>query len=460
MPNSIVQLFVSQSVAPAPLTLQQTGAVISQGGTTLAQGVYALLTQPADLTPLLAAALAITTLAWSSGTVLATTTAPIPGLTTGNTFITTIAGATPAGYNGLVVATVTGASTFTYALAVNPGTATVPGTYTPPSQGALLAKVNTFFGQGTSQAVYVLELGPSNGVTGPTALSAWIIANPNIFYSYLVPRGWDAQANFLTLIAQYEALTAKVNFFVTTTVGTYSAYTALMSPVFAMVEAPGIPLTEFSCAAPFQHSLQYRPSSSNRVTPFNYSFLFGVTPYPTVGNSALLTNLNTANINYVGTGAEGGISNAILIGGKMADGRPFNYWYSADWIQINGTQVVANAVINGSNNPQNPLYYEQNGINRLQDVLVDKVRDGITFGLANGTVARAALDGPDFGLALDNDVYLDQDVVNAVPFITYTKENPDAYKAGNYGGLSVAWIPQRGFDHIIFNIQITDFITA
>jgi hypothetical protein len=69
----------------------------------------------ADLTPLLAAPLAIASLAWSGGTVLATTSANIPGLDTGDTFITPIAGATPAAYNGTYLATVTGANTFTCA---------------------------------------------------------------------------------------------------------------------------------------------------------------------------------------------------------------------------------------------------------------------------------------------------------------------------------------------------------
>lgn len=456
---SIVQINISQAVAPAPITLQQTGALISQGGTNLAAGSYSLLTQGPSLTPLLAPVLNLTSLAWSAGTVIATTAAPIPGLTTGDKFVTTIAAATPVGYNGLVLGTVTGASTFTYALAVNPGTETLPGNYTPPGQGELVSMVGSFFAQGTNQSVYVLELGAGDATAGPSALGTFIAANPGQFYSYLVPRLWDASAGLLALLAANENLSSKTYFFITTTISTYVAYSNLMKAAFLMVEAPGIPLSEFSLAAPYQVSLNYAPSSGNRMTPFAFSDLFGVTPYPTKGNQALLTTLKAANVSIVGTGAEGGISNTIILWGAMADGNDFTYWYSVDWIQLNASRAIANAVFNGSNNPLNPLYYNQPGINVLQDVVVQTVKNGITFGLATGTVTRAALDGPVFTENLDSGAYIDQDVVNAVPFITWTTENPSDYAAGRYGGLSVVWIPQRGFKQIIFNIQVTSFIS-
>jgi hypothetical protein len=456
---SIVQVTVSQNSAPAPSTFQATGAMISQGGTTLANGTYALLTQPSDLTALLAAPLSLASLTWSGGSVVATTSAPIPGLSSGATFITTISGATPAGYNGTYLATVTGASTFTYAVAANPGAETVPGSYTRPSQGDLAAMSATFWGQSTSRAVYVLELGAGDGNTGPTALGAFETANPKTFYSYLVPRSWDNTPNFLSLVKQYEALSAKKYFFTTTTTGTYSAYAGVKSVLWS-VEAPGIPLTEFSLATDFQHTLAYAPSSTNRMTPNAFSFLYGVTPYPTQGNSALLSAIKSANGNYVGTGAEGGLSNTILLWGTNADGNDFSYWFSVDWIQLNLDLNIANAVINGSNNAVNPLWYDQPGIDRLQDVAVNTVKSGITYGLATGTVTRTTLSQQDFLAALDNGDFDGQNVVNAVPFSMYLAANPSDYKAGNYAGFTVSYIPARGFKSIVFGVLVTDFVTA
>lgn len=456
---SIVQLNVSVSSAPAPETLQETGAAISQGATTLTAGSYSLLTQASDLTPLLAPPLAIASLTWTSGTVLATASAAIPGLTTGDTFITTIGGATPVGFNGTYLATVTGAETFTFALAVSPGAETVPGTYTPPSQGALVSKITTFFGQGTGQAVYVLELGAGDATTGPAALGAWITANPGFFYAYLVPRSWDASAGLLALIAQFLAPTAKTYFHVTTTISTYSAYTSAMKCVIAEVEAPNLPLTEFSLATEFQHALAYAPSSTNRMTTHCFSYLFGVTAYPTRGNNALLTQLKAAKINYVGTGAEGNISNTILLWGTTADGNDFGWWYSADWIQINADLNLANAVIVGSQNQLNPLVFNQNGIDQLQDVTVQTIKNAITYGLATGTVTRTTLDPDTFAANLTAGVYAGQNVVNAVPFTTYVGENPDDYPIGKYAGLSVVYIPQNGFKQIVFNLNVTNLLS-
>jgi hypothetical protein len=453
MTNAIVVINVTETVAPSPLTLQATGAFISQGGTSLQAGTYSLLTQTSDLTALLSSPLSLVSLTWSGGTVLASVSGTIPGLSSGDTFVTTISGATPAGYNGTYLVTVTGPGTFTYMLSTNPGTETVAGTYTGPNQAELLAMTETFFGQGSSQSVYVLELGAGNGTTGPTALSAWITINPGVFYSYLVPRLWDAKSNFLALIAQNEALTAKTYFFVTTTTSTYTAYTPLMKCVNAMVEAPGIPLTEFSAAAGYQISLSYSPSITQRMVSFAFSFLFGVTPYPIVGNNALLATLKAANINYVGTGAEGGISNTILFWGRNADGNDFSYWYSVDWAQLNAQQAIANYIIN----VKPP--YNQFGINSLQDVVVGVFQNAISFGLANGTVSRATLTATQFVQAVDQGAYVDQCVVNAVPFIAYTTANQSAYPAGIYGGLYAVYIVQRYFQQIIFNLNVTDFIT-
>lgn len=86
--------------------------VTSQQGQPLAQ-----LTSP----------VANTSLSCASGTVTVTTSAA-HNLTVGNTPWVTIAGVTPSGYNGSFQASVTGASTFTYALAC-PGAETVPGTW-------------------------------------------------------------------------------------------------------------------------------------------------------------------------------------------------------------------------------------------------------------------------------------------------------------------------------------------
>jgi hypothetical protein len=456
---SIVQVNVSLLQAPAPSLLQQTGALISQGGTNAAVNSLTLLTQFSDLTALQPAGLAkgISTINWAGSTATVTTGTP-HGLATFDTVMITIRGAVPSGYNGTYLCTVTGSQTFTYALPVNPGPETSAGSYQAASVNELQAMATTYFAQGTQQAVYVLELGLGGATDGVTALTAWIQNNPQTVYSFLVPRAWDNNASFLSMLASFEAPTTMTYFWVTTTTATYTNYTDQMKCVVALVEAPGIPALEFSLAGALYASLSYRPGPLNRVSPFCFAYVFGVTPYPLVGNGALLTAFKASNTNVIGTGAEGGLSNTMLLWGVTQDGRDFSYWYSVDYTQINAHIVLANEVINGANNRVNPLYYDQHGINRLQARLTQLMSNEITFGLAVGTVVGTELDGLQFQQALDSNDFVAQAVVNAIPFVAYASANPSDYKSGIYKGLTIVYIPQRGFTQITLNLVVSDFL--
>lgn len=228
----------------------------------------------------------------------------------------------------------------------------------------------------------------------------------------------------------------------------------------SVYSSPGTPATEFTMAAAWWVTLNYSPSSVNKVPPYSYSRLYGVTRFPSQGNGPLFAQLKAANINYVGYGGEGGTSDNILLFGHTMDGRPFNYWYSVDWMQINIDLDVSNAVINGSNNYINPLYYNQDGINRLEAVAAQTGSNGIARGLALGAVKQVALDPVTFIDNINKGVYAGLLVVNAVPFPIYNTQNPSHYKIGEYDGLSMVYTPLRGFEHIVFNIHVTDFVAA
>ena len=449
MSNYIVTVNVSQTLAATPNALQKMGAFISCGGTDLAPEAYSLLTQESDLTAILAPAVQISTAVWATNEVTYTTSGP-HGFAAASTIDVVISGMAPAGYNGYFTATITGADTFTVPLANDPGVASAFGSVVTASQVELVTMATTFFAQGSDTAVYVLELG-ALGVSGPTgapaALNTWIQGTPRFFYSYLLPRNWANDATDLqTLFSSYQATTAKTYFFTTFTLANYTSFTnpALNKCVVGLVEAPTVAAaaltgtaTEFSLASVFYVTLHYSPSSSNKVTPLCFSELVGVTPYPVKGNQVLFAQLKSAFINFVDTGAEGGISNAILKWGVTWDGKDFTYWYSVDWVQINIDLQLSNAIINGSNNPQNPLYYDQNGINRLKAVAQTVMTNAVSFGLALSPV-----------------------VVTAVPFATYVEQNPGDYPKGAYNGLAVTYTPATGFKSITFNVQVSQIPLA
>ena len=456
MANQIVTINVSQTIAPTPSTLQGTGAFVTQGGTTNAVNSLTLVTSLSALTAMLAGSKTIASITWS-GSVATVTTSAAHGWTVSDVVTMTIAGATPAGYNGTFQATITGTTTFTYPLTPNPGSETVPGTATLGAVAELQAMGTTFFAQNGSLSCYVLELGEAPAATGVTNLGTWIAANPNTVYLYLVPTEFTAATGFSALVGNYEALNAKTYFFVTMTNANYTGFTAAMKSVLGLIEAPLTPATEFSLAADFFSILNQNPSSTHQATENAFAYQYGVTPYPPAGNAALLATYKAANVNVIGTGAEGGISTACLFWGTTMDGKDFSFWYSVDWTQINVALALANTVINGSNNPQNPLKYNQPGINRLQASAAQTMASAISYGLALGSLVQTQLPQAVFLQNEANGVYNGQVVVNAEPFTYYTAENPNDYGIGKYGGISIAYSPLNGFRAIIVGLNVSDF---
>lgn len=435
---AIVNINVSVTNPPKPSNLLKSGALVSTGGTTLTPGSFQLLTSKDDLKSLVSPAKAISAIAWATNTVTVTLVES-PGWSDGDKVPVFIDGVAPKGYNGAYTATVTGDKTLTYTLNTDPGSATTMGTVTAVAAGEIQQMNTTYWAQGTSRAVYVLELGELSVPAAVAALGNFIDEDISLgntyqkFFSYLVPREWDTETTFKTLANNYTSPGSLVKFFVTTTIATYEAWVSGKYPnVFAGVEAPAIGATEFSMAAPFQSSLANDPGSSNMVPPMAYRFMYGVTEYPPAGNGTLLKTLQDNNINYIGTAAEGGLSNKMLVAGHMLDGMPFNYWYSVAWCAINLELDLANEVINGSNTTTNPLYYEQRGIDRLQNRALKTLRSGISYGLILGQVI---------------DTRLTQDAFN------------EAYEKGTYAGSAVI-TPKRGFESITFNLNVTNFVGA
>lgn len=437
MSNNIVIVNVSQQVASAPSTLQRTGAAVTQGATTLTAGSTSLITQLSDLQAILKTPTAITSITWA-GSVATATLAAAHGIPVGNVVQGQIANAVPTGYNGTFAVTSTGASTLTYPLASNPGAESTPGTFQLEAVSELLAAGTTFFAQGANQAFYVLELGVGTTAAGVTALNAYL-QNPAItFYSYLIPQAWDTEASAPTLFRQYDAATAKTYFFVTTTAATYSGWTTIPTKAaFLVLQNPTAPVTEFAAAAMWWTTLVADPGPVNLVAPLEYRFLSAVTPYnPSPANAV---TFKAAGLNWVGTGAEGGISNFLIINGVFGDKNPWNYWYSVDWMIINQDLALSGAVINGSNNPTNPLYYNQAGINRLQKVAQSVVNRGVAFGMV--------LNEP-----------LPQ--VTAIPFALYVEQEPGDYAIGKYAGLALSFVPARGFDQIVIGLTVSNIAGA
>jgi len=464
MANSTKIANVSAQVvqAPAPNNLQQRGVIVTQGGTRTTPGTATPVGKMADVQNLLASPLPILSLAWAAGVVTVTTTNPHQW-NNADVVPVVISGAAPIAYNGKFTATVTGPNTFTYPLATNPGVATSVGSVILWAVTELTQMATTYFAGVGVPSIWVLELGEGQVPAGVTALEAHVNSvqdTPSQKYIYEVPREWASDSSYQAMTNNYITPESMVYFWTTLSSAAQAAAYQQAKSVFAIVEAPNVATTEFSISSPLGTVLSQNPSVNNKVPPLQYSPSYGTTSYPLEGNQSVLQSLSVVNVGWIGTGAEGGISNNILFQGKLLSGLGWNFWYSTDWVQVQSALALANEVINGSATSINPLYYEQDGVDRLQNRVIQVFNQGVQYGLGNGQVQATKLPTQQFLQNYNANLYAGQLVVNAEPFLTYAANNPSDYGLGRYAGLTGIWIPKGGFLQVFFNIQATTLIVT
>lgn len=438
MAYNIVTVNVSQTIGAKPSNLQQMSAVISNGATLQKPGVPVLITQNSEITDLVQNK--IQTLSAEATSYGSDFTLHLPAMLkidrdAGSEIDIVVAGCSPSSWNGKFTAKLTLPGTLKWSITGKTldGKPTTLGTVSLAGSSELVTAVNTFFAQGNSVGMYLLELGYQNDKVGAevAALKVYMTEPTKRFYSYLVPHTWDRDPDFIALARLYTANEAMQYFFVLTSTPTNTNFTSPYSDIKSIIATADESWPKTNAAAAVMWSfVSASPSEINKVPPMAFRFLQAVNANE--AKSSILSTMTNQNINYVGTGTEGGIANTILVMGTAGDGNDMTYWYSVDWVQINVNMMLANTVINGSNNPINPLYYNQDGIDRLQMVAQGVFNTGVSYGLVNGQIS-----------------------VNAVPFKSYMKTNPNDYAKGRYAGLSASYIPMRGFVEIIFNINVT-----
>ena len=438
MSYNIVTVNVSQTIGATPSNLQQMSAILSFGATLQEPGKPVLLTQPSDITDLVEnpiGTLSAETQSYGSDFRLSLVPGDTIGREPGSEIDITIKNCSPGLWNGSFTATIVDSTTLTWTIAgsMADGEPTTVGQFVIDESDTLVTAADTFFAQGNSVGTYLLELGylANDTKSEVAALKAYIEEPLKRFYAYLVPEAWKGDTDFITLAKLYTSNESKQYFFAledTPDDTNYVTPYAGIKSIIAMAD-DSYPVTNAAAAAMWNF-VSASPSEINKVPPMAFRYLQAVNA--NAAKASILTTMVKQNVNYVDTGAEGGIANTILVKGVASDGNDMTYWYSVDWVQINVDMMLANAVINGSNNPINPLYYNQDGIDRLQQVAQGVFNTGVSYGLVNG-----------------------QTPVSAIPFKTYVKNNPNDYGIGRYAGLSATYTPMRGFVEIIFNINVT-----
>ena len=435
---SIVNLNTVVTYASEPSNLQQSGALISLGATTLATNSYSYCGNLAAVQALIGSGatgngseilrMATTFFAQGNGVGLyvlelgaeAAAGDDIPALQTwiANNPGIFYAFLTPQVWDaveGVQSVTITaGGSGYT--------TTTVAATFTAPTSGVPA----TGYGIVTGGSITSFVI--TNPGSGYTAAPTLTFAAPT---SGVTATGTAVLGGALAGIANnYGSPNSQVYFFVTTTQTTVTNY-AGNKAVFALVPSPSALAAEFQCAAPFEAWL-LNNATQTMMQPMSFRYMYGVTPWPASGQSSAIAAIKAANGNIVETAAQGGISTAMIANGTVMSGAQAMSWYGLNFFQIQVQRALAAAVINGSNS-QPPLLYDFHGVNVLA---------GVANSIASQAVsikAAAAI------------------TISAVPFATYVADNPDNYAAGIYGGLSALFTAQQGFLKIYFNIDAVQF---
>ncbi len=446
---------VNAQVTPAaePSLLQQSGAFVSVGGTTLTTNTYQFLADSAALATYLSATgnslelIKMNDTFFTQGNStgvylleLGAQTSEGQAIAALNTWITN----TPDQFYAYLVPADWDTARQVQSVTIVSGgdyTSAPTVTFSAPAAGGTTA-TGTAVLTGTA-VTSVTITNPGDYTTSDTVTVTFSAGTTTATGTVNVTSALNAMA------AGYSGTTGRTYFFTTTTASTISAYSSTTKAIFAMVPSPTALSTEFQVAGAFYDLLSTNPSAGAPAAPLSYRYQYGVTPWATNGNAATIGTILTAYGNIIGTGAEGGISNAVLFKGTTMDGNQMMAWYAIDWVQIQAKQQLAAAIINGSNsNP--PLYYSQAGINQLLAILggtngIGGIgADGVSFGLLSSQSPSATFPNgtPSF---------------SATPFATYIAQNPSAYQAGSYGGFSATITAQNGFLTVTFNLDAVEF---
>lgn len=306
------------------------------------------------------------------------------------------------------------------------------------ASGIVNTAVTNFYQQGDG-TVYILELGSSASYS--VDLNAYISNNPQTFYAYLLPgTPVDTDSNLSSMFANYLTQNSMTYFFFDCTLAQVATFNN-QKCVAATTNYSGAASTESLAVHQFYEFINADPNTTKKMAPFAFRYMYGLTPWPERGNKTAFANMKAAYLGFVGTGAQGGISEDLLFWGDFQDGKPLSYWYAVDWVQINLARDLAYEIITGSNDTANPLIYNQAGITRLQARAATTLNRGVSYGCIAGAPT-----------------------VSAVDYGTYVTDNPGDYATGTYNGLSATVTPMRGFEQITFYLTVdftgTDAITT
>ena len=186
-------------------------------------------------------------------------------------------------------------------------------------------------------------------------------------------------------------------------------------------------------------SAQFDISESLKASPLNYKFLNGFNFEELAGSTQRA--LIQANVSYVSSKA----GNTLIMNGRCMDSRPLDYWYQWDLTAFAIETAIIQLILNGVNNPNYVIQYNQNGIDTITSSVIATLNSQISKGCVTefGATFNSATN------ELENIGY-----IVAVDYYSYIKAMPEHYQNEIYGGISFYLRIGRYIRQVVLNVTL------
>lgn len=180
-------------------------------------------------------------------------------------------------------------------------------------------------------------------------------------------------------------------------------------------------------------------TDTNPASPLNYKQLSGANFVEL--SESFLNNLTQAPVNY----AYNVVGVPIILNGRYADGSAWDYWYQWDTVCLAITQKVSTLLLNGVNNPNSVIAFNQTGI----DILESGISSVLEAYKSRGAIS-------DFSKSVDAGTgeMVEQGFITAIPYSEYILANKEKYENEIYDGFSFYLMIGRYIRQVIINVSL------
>lgn len=186
-------------------------------------------------------------------------------------------------------------------------------------------------------------------------------------------------------------------------------------------------------------SSSFDVSASLKASPINFKTLLGFS-FNELGSS-IQRKIIQDNITYVSSKA----NNTIIMNGRCMDSRAIDYWYQWDLTSLEVERSLVQLILNGVNNPNYAIRYNQNGIDTISASIIATLNKMIEYGCVT-----------EFGASYNSatNELLNIGYIYAVDYYSYIANQPDDYQNEVYKGISFYLRIGRYIRQVVLNITL------